>query len=108
MVTAEIEALLSGNKILYAFVKYICRVWAQPRFDAFHQLRIIAEALWSQPVLQIGKQVVISRKEVRALRRMVKQLPVWKLQQFSIVSSCKRTRITMNPKPDVNIPRLLL
>jgi hypothetical protein len=36
----------SGNKFLYACVKEICRLWAQLRFDTFHQLVIIVEALW--------------------------------------------------------------
>jgi hypothetical protein len=46
-VTAGTEALVvSGNKFLYACVKEICHLWAQPHFDSFHQL-IIAEAQWS-------------------------------------------------------------
>jgi hypothetical protein len=43
---------------LYACVKEGCHLWAQPCYDIFHQLLIIVEALWSQPVLQVGKQVV--------------------------------------------------
>jgi hypothetical protein len=43
---------------------------------------------WSLPVLQVGKQVVVARSEIRAVRRVVKQLPVEKLQQCSSVSSC--------------------
>jgi hypothetical protein len=45
-VTARSEALVSGNKFLYACVKEVCHLWAQPHFDSFHQL-IITEALWS-------------------------------------------------------------
>jgi hypothetical protein len=30
---------------LYAFVKEVCRYWAQPRFDTFHQLLIIVEPI---------------------------------------------------------------
>jgi hypothetical protein len=75
LVTTGTEALVSGNKFSYAFVREICRLWAQPRFDAFHEL-IIVEALWSQPVFPVGKQVVVTRSEVRAVRRVVIQLPV--------------------------------
>jgi hypothetical protein len=75
VVTAEIETLVSENKFLYACDKEVCRLWAQPRFDTFYEL-IIFEALWSQPVLQVGKQMVVARTAIRALRRMVKQLPV--------------------------------
>jgi hypothetical protein len=36
IVTAGIEALVvSGNKFLYACVKEVCRLWAQPRFTPF-------------------------------------------------------------------------
>jgi hypothetical protein len=52
LVTAGTEALVSRNKFLYACAKKVCRLWAQPHFQ---QLLIIAEALWSQPVLQVGK-----------------------------------------------------
>jgi hypothetical protein len=92
-VKAEIKALIiSGNKFLYASVKGICRLWAQPRFDAFHQLLIFIESLWSWPVLQVGKQEVVARSEIMAVRRVVKQLPVEMLQQRSSASSCVRMR----------------
>jgi hypothetical protein len=42
------------NKFLNACIKEVCRLWAQPHFDTFHQL-ITVEVLWSQPVLQVGK-----------------------------------------------------
>jgi hypothetical protein len=61
-------------------------------FDTFHQLLIIVEALWSQTALQVGKQVVVARSEMRAVRREVKQLPVEKLQQSLSASSYTRMR----------------
>jgi hypothetical protein len=80
VVTAGIEApVISGNTFLYACVKAVCRLWLRPRSDTLHQLLIIAEALWSQPVLQVGKQVVVVRSEM--------------LQQCSSASSCMRTHI---------------
>jgi hypothetical protein len=54
VVTGGIEASVTGNKSVYACVKEVCHLWAQPRFDTFHQLLIIAEELWSQPVFQVG------------------------------------------------------
>jgi hypothetical protein len=96
IVTAGIEALVaSGNKFLYACVKEICHLWAQLHFDTFHQLLIIVEALWSHPVLHVGKQVVVTQSEIRAVRRVVKQPPVKVLQQRSITSSCMRVCIVM-------------
>jgi hypothetical protein len=78
VVTPGIEAVvLSGNKFLYACVRGACRLWAQPRFVICHQFLNIAEALWSQPVIQVGTSVI------RAVRRVVKQLPVDMLQQCS-------------------------
>jgi hypothetical protein len=60
-ITAEREAfVVSGNEFLYTCVKEVCRLWAQPCFDTFHQFVIIVEALWSQPVIQEGKQVVVA------------------------------------------------
>jgi hypothetical protein len=44
IVTAGSEILVLGNKFLYACVKEVCRLLAQPRFDTFHQLLIIVEA----------------------------------------------------------------
>jgi hypothetical protein len=55
IVTARIEVLVSRNKFVYACDKEVCPLWAQPRFDTFHQLLIIVKALWSQPLLQVGK-----------------------------------------------------
>jgi hypothetical protein len=37
---------------------------------------IIGEALWFQPLLQVGKQVVVARSNIRVVRRVVKELPV--------------------------------
>jgi hypothetical protein len=66
------EALVaSENKFLYACVKEVCCMWAQPCFDTFHQFLITVEALWSQPVLRVGKGVVVTRSEIRAERRVV-------------------------------------
>jgi hypothetical protein len=46
VVSAWIEArVVSRNKFLYACVKEVCRHWAQPRFDTFHQLLIIVEPI---------------------------------------------------------------
>jgi hypothetical protein len=50
--TTWIEPLvILGNKFLYACGKEVSRLWAWPHFDAFHKLHLIAEVLWSQPVL---------------------------------------------------------
>jgi hypothetical protein len=98
VVIAGIEALVvSGNKILCACYKEVYNLWAQPHIDMFHQLLIVAEGLRSQPVLQVStsKQVVVARSEIKAVRRMVKQLPVETVQQCSSASSCTRRRIVM-------------
>jgi hypothetical protein len=47
-----------------------------PRFGTFRQLRIIVEALLPQPVLQVVDQVVVAWSEIRAVRRVVKQLTI--------------------------------
>jgi hypothetical protein len=50
IVTARIEVLaVSRNKVLYACVKEVCCLWAQPCFNTIHKLLFIAEALWWQP-----------------------------------------------------------
>jgi hypothetical protein len=96
VVTAGIAALVvSVNIFSYACVNEVCRLWAQPRFDTIRQPLIIVGALWLQPVLQIGKQVVVTRSEIRAVRSVVKQLPVEMLQQWSSVSCCTWTCIIM-------------
>jgi hypothetical protein len=51
--------------------------------------------LWSKPILQVGKQVVVARSEIRAVRRVVRQLPVEMLQQCSSANSCMQTHIVM-------------
>jgi hypothetical protein len=65
VVTAGIEALVSGNKFLYVCVKEVCRLWDQPRFDTFRQLLIFVGALWSQADLQVGKHMGVARREIR-------------------------------------------
>jgi hypothetical protein len=96
VVTAGLETLVvSGYKLLYGCVKEVCRLWAQPRFYTSNPLLVIVEALWLQPVLQVGKQVVVARSEIRDLRRVVKQLPVEMLQQCLSGGSCMRTCIVM-------------
>jgi hypothetical protein len=81
IVTAGIEAsVVSGNKFLYTYAKEVCCLWIKTCFDTFHQLLITAEALWSQPVLLVGKQVVVAWSAIRAGRKVVKQLPAEILQ----------------------------
>jgi hypothetical protein len=40
-----------------------------------------------QSVLQVDEQVVVAQNEIRAVRRVVKELPVEMLQQCSSASS---------------------
>jgi hypothetical protein len=57
LVAARIKTLAAvGNKIWNAYVKEVFYLWAQACIDTLHQLIIIAEVLWSQPVLQVGEQ----------------------------------------------------
>jgi hypothetical protein len=63
VVTTGIDALVSRNEFLYTYVKEVCLLLAQPRFDTFYQLLISVEALWSRSVLQVGKQVVVAWSE---------------------------------------------
>jgi hypothetical protein len=51
--------------------------------------------LSSHTILHVGKQVVVTRSEIRAVRGVVKWLPVEMLQQCSSVSSCMWTCIVM-------------
>jgi hypothetical protein len=46
-------------------------------------------------VIQVGNQAVVIWSEIRAVRRVVKQLPVEMLQQYSSVSSFMQTRVVM-------------
>jgi hypothetical protein len=92
IITIEIEALVSGNKFLYVCVKEVCCLLAKLCFNTFHQLIISAEML----LLQVGKQVVVAQSEIRAARRMIKQLTVEMLQQCLSVSSCMQMCIVMD------------
>jgi hypothetical protein len=96
VVIANTEVIVtSGNKFLYACVKQVCHLWAQPHFNTVHQLLIIAEGLWSHPVLQLGKQVVVAWSKIRAVRSVIKQLPVEILQHCSSASSCIQKHTVM-------------
>jgi hypothetical protein len=46
----------------------------------------------SQIIRKVNR-VVVARREIRAVRRVVKQLPVEVLQQYSSASKFMRTRI---------------
>jgi hypothetical protein len=70
---------------------------------------IIVEVLWSQPVLQVGKQVVVAQSEIRAVGRVIKQLPVEMLQQCLSANSCIGHAVSWRSTTlDVSIPLLLL
>jgi hypothetical protein len=102
------EALVAlGNKFLHACVKELCHLWAQPRFDTFHQLLITVEVLWSQPALRIGKQAVVTLSKIRAVRRVVKQLQL-KCSSSAWVQAgvCRHTLSWRSTTMDVSIPRL--
>jgi hypothetical protein len=71
--SGTVELDVSGNMFLYVCVKDICCLWSQLCFDTFHQLLIIVEVLWSQPILQVGKQLVVALSKIRAVRRVVQQ-----------------------------------
>jgi hypothetical protein len=55
----------------------------------------INSSLLIPPVLQVGKQVEGDRSEIRAVRRVVKQLALEMLQQCSSESNCMGTSIVM-------------
>jgi hypothetical protein len=80
-------------------VKDVCHLQSETYFVKFHQL-LIVEVLWSQPVLQLstGKQMVVTWREIRTVRRMVKQLPVEMLQLCLSASSCMQTSIVMEER----------
>jgi hypothetical protein len=84
-----------GNTFLYVCVEEACYLWAQPCSDTFHLLPIITEALWATSVLQVGKQVVVARSEIRSLRRLVKQLQVEILHQCLSASGSMQTYIVI-------------
>jgi hypothetical protein len=91
-----------GNVMKCAYIKDVYHLWAQTRFDTFHQL--IIEALRLQP---LHKAVTWSK--LRAVRRVVKQLPAETLRQCSSMSSlCAHMLSWRSTTPNVNIPHLLL
>jgi hypothetical protein len=96
---------MSGNMFLYTRVT-VCCLWVWPCFYTFHRLFYIGEVLWSQRVLQVGKQVVVARNEIKAVRRVVRQLSVEMLHQCSSVSSWHA--LSWRTTPYVSIPHLLL
>jgi hypothetical protein len=104
-VTVEIKTLVVlRNTFLHACVKEVCRMWAQPRFDIFHQLLITVEALWSEPALQVGKQVVVARREIKWSNNS--QLKCSRSARVR-AAVCRRVYSWRSNIPDVSIPRLL-
>jgi hypothetical protein len=93
VVTAGIETLIiTGNKFLYVCVKEICCLSAESRFEPSINSSLLLKRCDPN---QFFNQAVVTRSEIRAVRRVVKQLPVGRLQQCSGASSCMRTRIVM-------------
>jgi hypothetical protein len=76
IITAIETLVILGNKFLYGIVKEICCLWAQPHFDTFQLLIIIAEVPWSHSVCHVGttKQLVAALSEIRTVRRVVREL----------------------------------
>jgi hypothetical protein len=83
----------------YREVSFVClcqrNLRALLHSDTFRQLFIIVEVLLPQTVIQAGEQVIVTHNNIRAVRRMVEQLPVEMLQQGSNVSICVQTFIAM-------------
>jgi hypothetical protein len=69
----------------------VCRLWAQPRFDSFHQL-IMVEGLWFQPVLQVGKQVVVAQRD-QGCKGGGQTTPGWNVSVILKCNSCMWMRI---------------
>jgi hypothetical protein len=87
IVIAGIEALfVSGKKFLSACVKQSAACELSHVFKPY--INSLVDALSSQPIFQAGKQVVVALSKIRAVRRVVKQLPVEMLQQCWSASSC--------------------
>jgi len=51
----------------------------QPGLDTIHELFVGVEALGRQPHLHLGEEMVIAWRQVRAVRRVVENLPVEEL-----------------------------
>jgi hypothetical protein len=51
----------------------------QPVVDSIHELFVGVESLGSQPDLHLGEEKVIDWRQVRALRRVVENLPIEEL-----------------------------
>jgi hypothetical protein len=66
--------------------------------DACELSHVLAPSMksLSQPVIQVGKQVVVTWSKIRAVRTVATQLPVPMLQQSSSVSSCMEMLIVMD------------
>jgi hypothetical protein len=95
VVTAGIEALaVSGNMFCVPVSKKSAACDLSNVLTSSINSSLLLK-LWTQPVLQISKQVVVARREIRTVRTVVRQLPVEMLQQCSIASSCMRARIVM-------------
>jgi hypothetical protein len=77
VVTTWIEELVMGNK----FFMPVSNKFASCELPSINSFFV--KTLWSQPVFRVGKLVAVLRSEIRALRRVVKQLPVEKHQQCS-------------------------
>jgi hypothetical protein len=58
----------------------------QPVFDSIHELFVGVEALGSQPDFQLGEEILIAWRQVRTVRRVVKNLPVEEFD-YSICAS---------------------
>jgi hypothetical protein len=91
-------------------VKEMCRFWAQPCFDTLHQLQIIVEALWSEPVVPVDKEVVVAWSKIRAVRRVANNSQLRfsnSAQVRGAVLLCGRALSWRSTTPDVSFPCLL-
>jgi hypothetical protein len=103
----SMQSLPQLRHFSYACVKEVWSMWAQSRFDIFHQLLIIAKVLWPQADRQVGKQVAATWSEIRAVKRVVKQLPAEMLQHCSSTSCYISMHIIMeHDYTGVSIPHL--
>jgi hypothetical protein len=66
VVTDGNEAFLSGNKLLYACVKEVCRLWAQPRF-ALRNTKIPRRAIQNKRRGMLTSGVMLHYDNVHSL-----------------------------------------
>ena len=78
-----------GNQLLYAFIEELSRLRDEPTFDAIDEFVLRVKPLSWEPIFHFCEQMKVVRRQIRTIRRMVKNVSSDFSQQGGCSCRCR-------------------